>query len=110
MQPCGNDWPGGWDCHMKISGHFIHFFPLKKPLFSLFGMPSSPSDFLLSTLAPKWAALTLTQCTQHCVPVSHLHIPHQIFDSNMLQYSVSGLIMLDAFTYGKDHIRLGQIH
>ncbi len=79
MQPCGNDWPGGWDCHMKISGHFIHFFPLKKPLFSLFGMPSSPSDFLLSTLAPKWAALTLTQCTQHCVPISHLHVPHQIF-------------------------------
>ncbi len=27
---------------------------------------------LLSILAPKWAALTLILCTQHCVPVSHL--------------------------------------
>ncbi len=30
-----------------------------------------------SKLAPKWAALTLTVCTQHCVPVSHLRVPHQ---------------------------------
>ncbi len=33
--------------------------------------------FLLSILAPKWATLTLTLCTEHCVPVSHLHVPHQ---------------------------------
>ncbi len=33
--------------------------------------------FLLSTLAPKWAAWTLTLCTQHCAPVSHLHAPQQ---------------------------------
>ncbi len=31
----------------------------------------------LRILAPKWAALTLTLCTQHCVPVSHLRVPHQ---------------------------------
>ncbi len=34
---------------------------------------------LLSTLTPKWAALTFNHCTEHCVPVSHLHVPHQIF-------------------------------
>ncbi len=87
MQPCGNDWPGGWDCPMKISGHFIPFFPLKKPLFSPVWLGSPPSrGLLLSILAPNRAALTLTLC----------------FHSNMLQYSVSGLVMLDAFTYGKD--------
>ncbi len=32
----------------------------------------------LSILVPKWAALTLTLYTQHCVPVSHLQVPHQI--------------------------------
>ncbi len=77
MQPCVNDWPGGWDCPMKISGHFIHVFPLKKPFFSPFWHGPPPGGHLLSILAPKWAALTLTQCTQHCVPGSHLHIPHQ---------------------------------
>ncbi len=78
MQPCGNDWPGGWDCPMKISGHLIHVFPLKKPLFSpVCHGPPPPGGLLFSILAPKWAALTLTLCTQHCVPVSHLHVPHQ---------------------------------
>ncbi len=79
MQPCGNDWPGGWDCPMKIAGHFIHFFPLKQPNFSSVWHGPSPGGLLLSTLVSKWAALTLTLCTQHCVPVSHPHVPHQIF-------------------------------
>ncbi len=78
MQPCENDWPGGWDCPMKISGHFIHFFPPSKSHFSvLFGMGPPPGDLHLSIPAPKWAALTLILCTQHCVPVSHLHVPHE---------------------------------
>ncbi len=42
-------------------------------------MVPSPGGFLLSILVPKWASLTLTLCTQHCVPVSRLHLPHQIF-------------------------------
>ena len=41
-------------------------------------MAPPPGGLLLSILPPKWAALTLTQCTQYCVPVAHLHIPHQI--------------------------------
>ena len=53
------------------------FTPWKSLISLLFGMAPSPGDFLLSTLAPKWAALTLTLYTQHCVPVSHLHVPHQ---------------------------------
>ncbi len=77
MEPCGNDWPGGWDSSMKISGHFIHVFPLKQPLFSPVWHGPPPGGLLLSILAPKWAALTLTLCTQHCVPVSHLCVPHQ---------------------------------
>ncbi len=38
-----------------------------------------PGGLLLSTLAPKWAAWKLNRCTQHCVLISHLHVPHQIF-------------------------------
>ncbi len=51
--------------------------PWKSQISFLFVTPSSPGGFLLNTLAPKWAALTLTLCTQHCVPVSHLHVPYQ---------------------------------
>ncbi len=29
-RPCGNDGPGGWDCPIKFSVHFINVFPLKK--------------------------------------------------------------------------------
>ena len=56
----------------------LTFTPSKSQISLLFGMAPSPGGLLLSTLPPKWAALTLTQCTQHCVPVAHLHIPHQI--------------------------------
>ncbi len=45
--------------------------------------------------------LTLNLCTRHCVPVSNLHVPHQIFTPTCFS-SVSGLVMLDAITYGKD--------
>ncbi len=70
-------WSGGWDCPMNISGHFIYFYPLKKPNLSLIWHGPPLVVFSLSTLASKWAAVTLTLCTQHCVPVSHLHVPHQ---------------------------------
>ncbi len=33
--------------------------------------------------APTWAALSLTLCTQHCVPVSHLRVPHQNSSSTL---------------------------
>ncbi len=53
-------------------------FPLKMANFYSVGhASSSPGGLLLSTLAPKWAASTLTLCTEHCVPASHLHISHQ---------------------------------
>ncbi len=62
--------------------NFNQFHPRLPPekakfLFCLAYPPPPPVVLLLSTLAPKWAALTLTQCTQHCVPVSHLHVAHQ---------------------------------
>ncbi len=37
-----------------------------------------------------------------CVPVSDLYVPHQIFTPT--HFSVSGLVMLDAITYGHDCI------
>ncbi len=50
------------------------FTPWKSHISVLFGIPP-PGGLLLSILAPKWAASTLNLCTQHCVPVSQLHIP-----------------------------------
>ena len=72
---------GGPDSPMKISANFINVYPLKKPNFSPVWHGPPLVVFLLSTLTPKWAALTLTLCAQHCVPASHLHVPHQKFTS-----------------------------
>ncbi len=59
--------------------NFINIYPLKMPNFSpvWHAPPPPPVVFLLSTLAPKWAALTLNLSTQHCAQVSHLHAPHK---------------------------------
>ncbi len=59
-------------------------------------MPPSPLGILLSALAPKWAAMTLNLCHQHCAPVSHLCVPHQF------QHSIWGDVMLLEITYSKD--------
>ncbi len=77
VNPCGNDWPGGWDCPMKISVRFINVSPWKSQIFSLFGVLPLPVGLVLSTAAPNWAALTLNICTQHCAHVSHIHAPPQ---------------------------------
>ncbi len=59
----------------KISGHF---HPLKRSYFkSLQCVPPSPVDFVLSTVAPKWAVLTLKLCTPLRVQGSHLLVPPQ---------------------------------
>ena len=100
MKPCGNDGPGGQDCPIKCKSTWSTFTPWKRQISFLFGMLSSPGGFLLSTLAPIWAALTLNPCSQHCTQVSHLHIPHQIFSSTRFS-TVSGHVMLDTITYGK---------
>ncbi len=56
----------------KISANFTNFHAK---------IPASPASLstwpILSTLAPKWAALTLNLCTQHRSQVSHLHVPRQ---------------------------------
>ncbi len=50
MKPGGNDGPGGWDCSMKVSVHFINICPLKKPNFQ-----------------PLWhASLSSWSCFEHC--------------------------------------------
>ncbi len=80
----------GDESHWKMSAfgsgffheNFSPFHPLLPPqivifLFCLACPPPPPGGLLLSILAPKWAAWTLIQCTQHCVPVSHLRVPHQ---------------------------------
>ena len=52
-----------------------YIYPLKKPNFcSVWRAPPLQVAFILT---PKWAASTLNLFTQHCVPVSHLHVPHQ---------------------------------
>ncbi len=102
MNPSGNGRPGGLDSSMKISANFIHFFlPQKATFQSCLAWPPSrwPSfehsstkmgsldiDLVYSTLCPSITSMCST---------SKFHL-------NMLQYSVSGLVMLDAFTYGKD--------
>ncbi len=105
MQPCGNDWPGGWDSSMKISANFIHFSPLKKPLFSpvWHGLrsrwpPFEHSSTKMGSLDIDPVYLTLCPSITSTCSTSEFHL-------NMLQYSVSGLVMLDAFTYGNDCIR-----
>ncbi len=67
--------------HENFSPFHQHLPPEKGFFLVLFGMAPSLCDFLLSILASKWAALTLILCTQHCVQVSHLHVPHQNFAS-----------------------------
>ena len=47
-------------------------------------------------------SLHIDLCTEHCVPVSQLHVPHQKFHLNLFQYSVGDGIMIDAITYGQD--------
>ncbi len=77
MNPPRKCLPLGLDCSMKISANFNPFYPFKKPhLCSVWHGPP-PGSLLLIILAPKWAALTFNLCTQHCVPVSQLHVPHQ---------------------------------
>ena len=73
VNPGGNDGPGGWDCFMKVSANFVHFYPLKKSFFcSVWRGPLSrwPS-FEHSNI------IHIDLCTEHCVPVSHLHVSHQ---------------------------------
>ncbi len=87
VDPCGNGGPGGQDSSVKISDYSIHFYPLKKPNFQPLQHAPSPGGFLLSILALKWAAVTLTLCTQHCVQVSHLRVTHQ--NSTSIRFSIT---------------------
>ncbi len=105
MNPPGKCQPLGLDSPMKISSNFIHVCPLKKSNFSSvwhgplsrwlpFEHPSAKMGILdidpvHSTLCP---SITSTPSTSN-------------FHSNMLQYSVSGLVMLDASTYGQDCVQ-----
>ena len=73
MNSCGNDGPGGWNCSMKISVHFISIYPLKKSNFCPFSPPLVVS--LLSILAPKWAASTLI-CVLNIVSKDHIYLFH----------------------------------
>ncbi len=85
MAPEGLGSESWWKCWARGLGlsheNFRQFYPCLPPekakfLFCL-ACPLPPCGFLLSILAPKWAASTLTLCTQQCVPASHLHVPHQ---------------------------------
>ncbi len=62
-------------------------------------MLPSPGSLLLSTVAPKWAALTLNVCTQHCAQVLHFYVLHQ----NYLKKNVArNDVITVEITYGKD--------
>ena len=73
MNPSGKCLPLGLDSSMKVSGNFISIYPLKKPIFYsvCHGLPSRWPSFEHSST--QWAALTLTLCTQHYVPVAITH-------------------------------------
>ncbi len=102
MNPGGNDGPGGPDSSMKISANFIHFFPLKKLLFSpvWHGPPSRWPPFEHSST--QMGSLDIDHVYSTLCPSITATCSTSKFHLNMLQYSASGLAMLDAFTYGKD--------
>ncbi len=94
---------------MKISGHFIHVFPLKKPLSSpvWHGPHSRWPPFEHSST--KMGSLDIDPVYSTLYPSITSTCSTSKFHLKMLQNSVSGLVMLDAFTYGKDCTVLGVI-
>ncbi len=70
-------WARGLGLSHENFSQFHPRLPPQKPYFCSVWRGPPPGGFLLSTLAPKWTASTLTCLTQHCVPVSHLLVPHQ---------------------------------
>ncbi len=61
---CGDGRPGSQGSTTKVSGNFINSNSLQKPNSGLIGMPPSPTDCLLSTVASKWAAATFNLRTE----------------------------------------------
>ncbi len=62
-------------------------------------VPPNPVGFILSTLAPKWAAPTLNLCSQYSAQVSCLCVLHKI---SAKKYSTWRLVLPAANLYAKD--------
>ncbi len=102
VKPCQNVGPGGWDCPMKISGHFIHFHLLKKPNISpvwhgplSWWLPFEHSSAKMGSLDndPMYSTM--------CFSITSTRSTSK-FHPNTFQCSVWDVIMFDAITYGKD--------
>ncbi len=80
------------------------FSPSKSHFSVLFGMPPPSRWPPFEHSSTKMGSLDIDPVYSTLCPRITLTRPTSNFHSNMLQYSVSGLVMLDAFTYGKDCI------
>ncbi len=92
---------GVLDYPRKLSGNLIQLQLLKKSqISSLFGMQPSSVGFLVSTIAPKWAATSLNNCTKQGAQVSlytfHISIPLQ---------RTPGEVMPAVMTYAEDCVQ-----
>ena len=103
VNPSGNGGPGGQDSCIKFSGSFIHVCPLKKPNFSSVWHAPPPFRWLpFEHFGTKMGSLDIDPvCSTFCPSTTSTRSTTN-FHSTMFQYSVSGLVMLDAFTSGKD--------
>ncbi len=105
-----------WKWWARGSGFFCKNFspfhqclpPWTSQISLLFGMPPSPNGFLLSTLAPKWAASTLT-CVLNIVSQYHTYMFHIKMPPEHVSVQHSRCrharrhLMLTPITYGKDY-------
>ena len=77
MSPGGKWWARGSGFFCKNFSPFHPLLPPEKAIF-LFCLACPPSRWLpFEHSGTKTDSLDIDLCTEHCVPVSHLHVPHQ---------------------------------
>ena len=93
---------GGQDSSVKLSVHFIHFYPLKRPnFFSVWHGP--PSRWLpFEHSSTKVGSLDIDPVYSTLYPSITSTCSTSNFHFNTFQYSIEGAVMLDAITYGQD--------
>ena len=102
MKPGGNEGPGWQDSTMKISVHFIHFYPSKVPNFNPdWHAPPLSRRLPFEHSSPKMGSLDFEAVHSTLCPsiisthsISKLHLL-------MFQCSVVGAVMLNAITDGQ---------
>ncbi len=87
--PAKMNGPRGWDYPMKISVHFIHFYPLKKPYFSPVWHAPLSRWFPFEHCSTKIGSLDIELCTQHSVQVSYLNVQNSTSTRFSTAYEVT---------------------